>query len=232
MWPWKKYVRFSLLISQSMSTDTIRIAVVEDLRTLRDGYRALIDGTEGYRCVGTYRTMEEALGQIGQTLPDVVLVDIGLPGMNGIDGARILKERWPALVVVMLTVYNDDERIFDALCAGACGYLLKKTPPARLLEAIREATQGGAPMSPEVARKVVALFREVRPPGHVDYQLTAHETRLLKLLAEGNNYKSAAAELGISINTVCFHVKQVYQKLHVHSKSQAVAKALRQRIIR
>lgn len=215
-----------------MPTDAIRIAVIEDLRTLRDGYRALIDGTEGYRCAGTYRTMEEALGQIGQTVPDVVLVDIGLPGMNGIDGVRALKARWPALVVVMLTVYNDDERVFDALCAGACGYLLKKTPPARLLEAIREATQGGAPMSPEIARKVVALFREVRPPEQVDYQLTAHETRLLKLLAEGNNYKSAAAELGISINTVCFHIKQVYQKLHVHSKSEAVAKALRQRIIR
>jgi DNA-binding NarL/FixJ family response regulator len=215
-----------------MSTDPIRIAVIEDLRTLRDGYRALIDGTEGYRCTGTYRTMEEALGQIGQILPDVVLVDIGLPGMNGIDGIRVLKARWPAPVVVMLTVYNDDERIFDALCAGACGYLLKKTPPARLLEAIREATEGGAPMSPEIARKVVALFREVHPPEQVDYQLTAHETRLLKLLAEGNNYKSAASELGISINTVCFHIKQVYQKLHVHSKSEAVAKALRQRIIR
>src|SRR5262245_51586984 len=176
--------------------------------------------------------MEEALEKIPRQLPDVVLSDIGLPGMTGIEGVRLLKERHPDLLVLMLTVYDDDERIFDSLCAGACGYLLKKTPPARLLEAVREALQGGAPMSPQIAYKVVALFREVRPPKRVDYELTAHETKLLKLLAEGNNYKSAAAVLGISINTVCFHIKQVYQKLHVHSKSEAVAKALRQRLIK
>jgi len=218
--------------TEGTTDSNINIAVIEDSRTLRDGYRALIDGTEGFGCTGTYRTMEEALDQIGHALPDVALVDIGLPGMSGIDGTRIIKARWPTLVVVMLTVYDDDERIFDSLCAGACGYLLKKTPPARLLEAVREALQGGAPMSPQIAHKVVALFREVRPPKRVDYELTAHETKLLKLLAEGNNYKSAAAVLGISINTVCFHIKQVYQKLHVHSKSEAVAKALRQRLIK
>ena len=212
--------------------DVLTVAIVEDVRPLRDGFRMLIDGTEGFRCVGSFRTMEEALDKIGPVAPDVLLADIGLPGMSGIDGVRLFKERHPALTVLMLTVYDDDERIFDALCAGACGYLLKKTPPARLLEGIREAARGGAPMSPEVARRVVSLFRDIHPPEHADYHLTPHELRLLKLLVEGHNYKTAAAQLGITFNTVCFHIKQIYQKLQVHSKSEAVAKALRNRLIK
>jgi len=175
--------------------------------------------------------MEEALDKIGANLPDVVLADIGLPGMNGIDGVRLLKERYSSLTVLMLTVYEDDERIFDALCAGASGYLVKKTPPARLLESIREALDGGAPMSPEIASRVVRLFRQIRPPDKVDYHLTPHELRLLKLLVEGHNYKTAAAELGVTFNTVCFHIKQIYEKMQVHSKSEAVVKALRNKLI-
>jgi DNA-binding NarL/FixJ family response regulator len=131
----------------------------------------------------------------------------------------------------MLTIYDDDERIFDAMCAGASGYLLKKTPPARLLDSLKEAAAGGAPMSPEVARRVIALFREIRPPDRADYQLTPHETRLLKLFVEGHNYKTAAAELGVSINTVNFHVRNVYDKLQVHSRTEAVTKALRNRLV-
>ena len=216
---------------QSPRPEIIKVAIIEDLRPLREGFYMLIDGTEGFRCTGRFRTMEEALEKIGFDLPDVALVDIGLPGMNGIEGVRLLKERYPDLMLLMLTVYDDDDRIFDALCAGACGYLLKKTPPARLLKSLEEAAQGGAPMSPEIARRVVALFREFRPPKRVDYQLTPHETRLLKLLVEGHNYKTAAAQLGISFNTVCFHIKSIYEKLQVHSKSEAVAKALRNRLI-
>ncbi|HMG34176.1 MAG TPA: response regulator transcription factor, partial [Blastocatellia bacterium] len=185
----------------------------------------------GFRCSGTYRSMEEALERIPHELPDVVLNDIGLPGMSGIDGIRILKERYPQLVILMLTVYDDDDRIFDAICAGACGYLLKKTPPARLLEALREAVAGGAPMSPEVARRVITLFREVRPPERADYELTPHETRLLKLFVEGHNYKTAAAEVRTSVTTVAFHMRNIYDKLQVHSKSEAVAKALRNRLV-
>ena len=135
------------------------------------------------------------------------------------------------MLLLMLSVYEDDERIFDALCAGACGYLLKRTSPARLLESLKEAVQGGSPMSPEVARRVVALFRDFRPPEKADYQLTPHETRLLKLLVEGHTYKTAAAELGVSISTIAFHMKHVYEKLQVHSKSEAVAKALLNRLI-
>ena len=210
----------------------LKVGIIEDQPKIREGLRVLIDGTEGYRCVGSFGSMEEALAKVGHELPDVLLVDIGLPGMSGIEGTRRIKNLHPGLAVLMLTVYDDDRRIFDALCAGACGYLLKKTPPARLLESLREAVGGGAPMSPEVARRVVALFREIRPPERADYQLTPHEVRILTLLVEGHNYKTAADELKVSINTIRFHMRSIYNKLQVHSKSEAVSKALRNRIIR
>jgi len=210
----------------------LKVAIVEDQPRIRESLRILIGGTEGFRCTGDFESMEDALAKIAGDLPDVALVDIGLPGMNGVDGIRLLKKSYPGLTVLMLTVYDDDKRIFDALCAGACGYLLKKTPPARLLECLQEAAGGGAPMSPEVARRVVSLFREIRPPEEASYQLTPHEIRLLKLLVEGHNYKTAATELNLSVNTIRFHMKSVYEKLQVHSKSEAVAKGLRQRIVR
>jgi len=174
--------------------------------------------------------MEDALYQIGSQLPDVVLVDIGLPKMQGDEGIRVLKERYPKLLLVALTVFGDDDQIFNALCAGASGYLLKKTPPSQLLDSLREVMSGGAPMSPEVASRVVSLFRDVRPPQQANYHLTPTETQLLKLLVEGHHYKTAAAELKISINTVKFHLQNIYQKLQVHSKSEAVAKALRSKV--
>jgi len=210
---------------------TIRVAIVEDRREIRDGLATIINGTAGFRCTGAWRSMEEALDSIARDLPDVVLNDIGLPGMSGIEGIRILKQRHPGLLVLMLTIYDDDERIFEALCAGASGYLLKKTQPARLLEALREAVAGGAPMSPEVARRVVALFQTFRPPDHTTCDLTPHETRLLRLFVEGHNYKTAAAELGVTVHTVSFHLRSIYDKLQVHSKSEAVAKALRNRLV-
>ena len=210
----------------------IKVAIVEDRRDIREGLAMLITGTEGYRCTGAFRSMEEALDTIDRDMPDVALVDIGLPGMSGIDGIRILKSRHPDLAMLMLTVYDDDDRIFDALCAGACGYLLKNTAPARLLASLEEAGMGGSPMSPEIARRVVTLFREIRPPAAADYQLTPHETRLLKLLVDGHNYKTAAQELGVSVNTISFHMRHIYEKLQVHSKSEAVSKALRHRLIR
>lgn len=221
---------------QPLSSGPVKVAVVEDQRKFRECLAILIDGTEGFRCTGSFRTMEDALEQLGgdspgTVLPDVVLVDIGLPGMSGIEGIRLLKERHPQLTLLMHTVYDDDERIFDALCAGASGYLLKKTPPARLLEGIREAVSGGAPMSPEVAQKVIRLFREIHPPEKPAEQLTPHEIRLLTLFAEGHNYKTAAAELSVTTHTISFHLQRIYDKLHVHSKTEAVAKALRNRLI-
>jgi DNA-binding NarL/FixJ family response regulator len=209
----------------------IKVAIIEDEREIRECLALLVNGTDGYTCTGAYRSMEEALEKVPRQLPDVVLSDIGLPGMSGIEGVRLLKERHPDLLVLMLTVYDDDERIFDAMCAGACGYLLKKTPPARLLASLDEVVAGGAPMSPEVARRVIALFREIRPPERADYQLTPHETRLLKLFVEGHNYKTAAAELRVSVNTVNFHVRSIYDKLQVHSRSEAVVKALLNRLV-
>jgi DNA-binding NarL/FixJ family response regulator len=219
---------------QAPSPTEIKVAIIEDQRKFRDYLAALIDGSAGFRCAGSYRSMEEALDRLGPgtDLPDVVLVDIGLPGMDGIEGIRILKERHPKLILLMHTVYDGDERIFDALCAGASGYLLKKTAPARLLESLREAMAGGAPMTPEVAHQVIRLFREIRPPEKVDEQLTPHELRLLDMLAAGHNYETAAAELRVTTHTISFHLQRIYQKLHVRSKTEAVAKALRNRLIK
>jgi DNA-binding NarL/FixJ family response regulator len=224
-------------VIMSESTDSnialplIKVAIIEDRREIREGLATLLQFTEGFRCVGRFHSMEDALAKIGANIPDVALVDIGLPGMSGIEGIPILKERFPHLLPLALTVYDDDERIFRALCAGACGYLLKKTPPAKLLDSLKEVVAGGAPMSPQVARRVVALFRKFSPPPDVDYQLTAHEARLLRLLVDGHNYKTAAAKLNVSVNTVSFHMRHIYDKLQVHSKSEAVAKALRQGIV-
>ena len=213
------------------TNNPIKTAIIEDQKDIREGLASLIGFTPGFKCTGSYQSMEEALEKIRRDVPDVVLSDIGLPGMDGIQGIKILKERHPNLLILMITVYDDDERIFDALCAGANGYLLKRTPPAKLLESLREAVDGGSPMSPEVASKVIRLFREFRPPEKADYDLTPHEIRLLKLLVDGHNYNTAAKELKSSINTVKFYIKRIYEKLQVHSKSEAVAKALKERLL-
>jgi DNA-binding NarL/FixJ family response regulator len=187
---------------QPSDTSWIKVAIIEDRREMREGLSFLIDSTEGYRLTASFGSIEEALEGLGNDLPDVALVDIGLPGMSGIEGAKILKHRWADLPIIALTVYDDDDRIFEMLCAGASGYLLKKTPPARLIESLKEAVLGGSPMSPEVASRVIHLFRKIRPPEKADYNLTPHETRILKLLVEGHTYKTAAAELRSSVNTI------------------------------
>jgi DNA-binding NarL/FixJ family response regulator len=205
--------------------------LIEDLRDVREGLAMLINGSPGFRCTASFRTMEEALRTIKNSPPDVVLTDIGLPGMSGIEGIRILKNRFADLPIVALTVYDDDDDVFDALCAGASGYLLKNTPPVRLLESLKEVAAGGAPMSPDVARRVVRLFRQFRPPEKASHRLTPQETELLKLIVEGHSYKTAAAKLDISASTVSFHLQNIYSKLQVHSKTEAVAKALRNHLV-
>lgn len=219
------------MTESALKTEKIKVAIIEDRREIREGLGMLVGGTDGFVCAAKYGSMEEALPQIKKDTADIVLCDIGLPGMSGIEGIKRLKEKFPDLLIIMLTIYDDDERIFKALCAGASGYLLKKTPPARLLESLREAVAGGSPMSPEVARRVINIFRDIRPPEKADYNLTPHETRLLKLLVEGHNYTTAAEFLGVSYTTVSFHMRNIYDKLQVHSKSEAVAKAMRDRIV-
>jgi DNA-binding NarL/FixJ family response regulator len=220
-----------MFVMEEMDGKVIRTTIIEDQRDLREALSTLINYTPGFTCTGAFRSMEEAIARIKHDVPDVVLSDIGLPGMNGIEGIKILKEQHPKLIILMLSVYDDDERIFDALCAGASGYLLKHTPPLKLLESLKEAVTGGAPMSPEIAMKVIKLFRDIRPPERVDYELTPHETRLLKLIVEGHNYTTAAEELGVKFSTIKFHMQNIYDKLQVHSKSEAVSKALRDRIV-
>src|SRR5580704_7833609 len=214
------------------TAETISVAVIEDQPEIREGLRVLINGSPGFECVGTFGSMEAALQGIARRSPRIVCVDIDLPGMSGIDGIKILRQRYPEMLLVALTVYEDDDRIFGALCAGASGYLLKNTPPARLLDALQEAESGGSPMSPGVARRVVQLFRKFQPPKEASHELTPHEVRLLSLLADGHNYKTAAGKLNVSINTIAFHMKHIYEKLHVHSKSEAVSRALRSGIVR
>jgi DNA-binding NarL/FixJ family response regulator len=218
-------------VAGNRAEGVLRVAIIEDQKETREGLAFLVNSADGFECRHAYASMETALERIGSNPPRVALVDIGLPGMSGIDGVRILRKRFPSIAPVLLTVYKDDERIFQAICAGACGYLLKKTPPARLLEAVREVAEGGAAMSPEVAIRVVELFRKTQTPELPATALSPQEVRLLKLLTEGHQNKTAADELGISIHTVSFHLRSIYEKLHVHSRSEAVARALREGLI-
>ncbi len=204
----------------------LRAALVEDDDLVREGLRALIDGSPGFRCVGAWASVEDALAGLAGATPDVLLMDIALPGVSGVEGVRLVRERHPSVEILMLTVLAERARIFESICNGACGYLLKNTPPERLLGALREAKEGGAPMSPEIARKVVELFRRTAAPAP-DAGLTPQETRLLALLAEGHSYEAAAGRLVVSVNTVRNYIRSIYEKLHVHSKSEAVSKALR-----
>ena len=209
----------------------VRVIVIEDERELRYGLQTILNYTPDFVCVKSFSAMDEALRHIHADSADLILTDIGLPRLNGIEGTRILRERFPALPIVVLTVHSEDDKIFQALCAGANGYLLKNTPAAKIIEALKEVLAGGAPMSPDVARQVVKLFRTFSPPETAVYHLTEQEKQILKMLVEGHHYKTAAYELGISTSTVSFHLKNIYAKLQVHSKSEAVVKALREHLI-
>lgn len=208
-----------------------RVVIIEDERELREGLQSLINFTPQFSCVKSFGSMETALHFINSGEIDLVLTDIGLPNMDGIEGTRILRERFPELPIVVLTVHNESDKIFQAICAGANGYLLKNTPPAQIIEALNEVLNGGAPMSPDVARRVMTLFRKFAPPEISDYHLTEQEKLILKMLIDGHHYKTAAHELNISIHTVSFHLRNIYAKLHVHSKTEAVAKALRENLV-
>jgi DNA-binding NarL/FixJ family response regulator len=208
----------------------IEVAIIDDDVALRDGVATLVDAATDMRCTQRYGSVEDALDAHADP-PDVILLDIHLPGMLGSEGVAQLCELYPHAVVLMLTIYDEQDQVFESICNGASGFLLKKTPPGKLLDAIRDAHAGGSPMSPEIARKVIQLFRRVRPAKR-EGGLTAQELRLLAELADGHSYQSAAGQLGITINTVRNHVRSIYDKLHVHTKSEAVAKALKLGLLR
>ncbi len=215
-----------------MSTsDTIRVALVEDDPGTRDGLRVLLERAPRCRCVGAFASAEDYLQWRGGERPDVVLVDIQLPGMAGTDLVPQLRLNDPSTAILMLTAYSDDDKVLTAICRGAQGYLLKKTPPSRLLESIRDVRAGGSPISPEIARKVLNLFRRAIPHEPAAAGLKPHEVRLLALMADGHSYEAAGQELHISINTVRSYIRSIYEKLQVHSKSAAVSKALKSGIL-
>jgi len=212
------------------SAPPIRVTIVEDDQPLREGLGFLIDSTAGFRCDETYGSVEEAveaLEALQGDAPDVMLLDIQLPGMAGSEAVGRFRRLFPKMQVLMLSVFAERQKVFESICNGACGYLLKTTPPQKVIEAVREAHAGGSPMSPEIARQVVTLFQKTGPPREAEERLTAQELRLLRLLADGHSYQAGAKELAVSVNTVRNYIRSIYDKLHVHSKSEAVSKAIR-----
>ncbi len=204
----------------------IKISIVEDDKDIRESLAILLNGTSDFECVSTYVTCESAITNIENIRPDVILMDINLPGMTGIEGTKIIKKKLPDTEIIMLTISDNDQDVFHSLCAGACGYLKKNTPPLKLIEAIKEAVNGGAPMSMEIARLVVGSFRQET---HVS-PLTVRETEILKNLCDGSSYKRIAENLFIDLNTVKFHIRNIYRKLEVNSKGEAIAKAMKENL--
>ncbi len=209
---------------------SIAVSIVEDDPQVRGSLAKLIDGAPGFRCVSRHQSAEEALKEIPRILPEVVLMDINLPGLNGVECVRRLKPQLPATQIIMLTVYQNTEHIFNALAAGATGYMLKQTPPAELLTAIKEVHAGGSPMSSHIARKIVQSFQQPAPvPVAGAASLSPREAEVLDLLAKGFLYKEIADQIKVSYATVHTHIRHVYEKLHVRSRTEAVAKHLGQK---
>ena len=210
----------------------IRVAIFEDNRSLLDGLTAMIGGTQGFECVGAFPNCNNLLKNISQVKPHVVLMDIEMPGINGIEAVGMIKEEFPEIKVLMETIFDDDEKIFNSICAGAEGYILKNTSPAEIMEAIKDIHEGGSPMTPSIANRVLKMVRH-RPdtPAKESFDLTDREKEILTCLVKGMSYKMVADACFISIETVNVHIKNIYRKLQVHSKSEAVAKAIKGRIV-
>ena len=204
----------------------ITVSIVDDEKELCQSIATFVNGSPGFRCVSTSNSAEAALKRLPADQPDVVLMDINMAGMNGIECVKKLKGLVPEMQIVMLTVYEDTEQIFKALSAGASGYMLKRLTPAKLLEAIKEVQAGGSPMSSSIARKVVASFQKARPADEKQTRLSSREQMVLDCLAKGLTYKQTADQLGISIDTIRTYVRRIYEKLHVQSRTEAVAKYL------
>lgn len=210
----------------------IRVALFEDNNKLRESLKQLVDSAEDMTCTGAFADANKLIHNMRQADPDIVMMDINMPGTSGIEGVRIIKENFPGVHILMQTVFDDNDKIFAAICAGASGYMLKKTTPQKMIEAIRETYQGGAPMTPSVAVKVLEMFRiQTRVEKNEFIDLSEREREILGILVKGKSYKVIAAECFISIDTVSTHVRHIYEKLHVHSKSEAVAKAIFQKLV-
>ena len=212
----------------------IRVAIFEDNKLVRDALEAILNGTPGFTCCGVFADGNNWERNIKSSQPDVVLMDIEMPGLSGIEVTQHINENFPEVKILIQTVFNDSEKIFHAMCAGASGYILKNDPPHKYLEAINEVYNGGAPISPSVAKKMLGFFSNknviLASPGSTDYQLSEREQEILHLMVDGDNYKDIAAKAFISYETVRTHVKHIYKKLHVASRSEAVMKAIQQRL--
>ncbi|HMJ47459.1 MAG TPA: response regulator transcription factor [Ferruginibacter sp.] len=212
----------------------IRVAIFEDRKLVRDAFEAIISGTHGLTCAGCFANAGDLDYNIAHSLPDVVLMDIEMPGMDGIEASRRIHSRFPDIKILIQTVFDDDDKVFAALCAGASGYILKNTTPAKLVESIIEVYNGGAPMSPNIASKVLSLFQKIAPQVtdiSEDFQLSKREKEILAMMTEGHSFKTIAEKNFIAYETVRTHVKKIYKKLHVASLTEAVLKAIRHRII-
>lgn len=210
----------------------IRVAIFEDNTNLRQGLFQLVNGSDGFVCVGAFANCNQLQKNLVDAKPDVVLMDIEMPGISGIEGVRMIKANFPEVKVLMETIFEDNEKIFNSICNGAEGYILKSTPPVQILSAIREIFEGGAPMTPTIANKVLKMFNN--KPVSVsenEFRLTEREFEILKHLVDGMSYKMIAENCFISIDTVNGHIKNIYKKLQVHSKSEAVAKAIKGKIV-
>ena len=209
----------------------IKLLIYEDNPQLREGLTMLIDGSEGFQVLGAFKNCSNVAYEVDAYKPDVILMDIDMPGVNGLEGLKIIRKQNQQVSVLMLTVFDDNKNIFEALLNGANGYILKKTPPVKLLEYIQEASTGGAPMTASVATQVLKMFSQINLPADNDYHLSEREKQVLQLLVKGYSYKMIAAEMFIAMDTVRSHIKKIYEKLHVNSKSEAVAKAFRDKLV-
>ena len=210
----------------------IKVTIFEDNKHLRESLYYLISGTEGFTCFEALENCNDLVFDLEKSQPDVVLMDIEMPGMNGIEAVKIIKQKFPQVQILMQTIFHDDDNIFNAICAGASGYILKTTSPEGYIEAIKDVYNGGSPMTGSVARRVLELFQHnITPKGNTDYQLTPKEKEILQQLIKGKSYKMIADTVGSSYETVRTHMKNIYAKLHVNSNTEAVLKTLKEKIV-
>ncbi|MFI5134497.1 MAG: response regulator [Chitinophagales bacterium] len=215
-----------------MEQATIKVSIFEDNKSLLDGLSQLIECTPGFELYGAYHDCSNLIHDLKLATPDVVLMDIHMPGINGIEGVQMIRKHFPEVKILMQTIFDDDDMVFQSICAGASGYLLKNTPGPRLIEAIHDVIAGGAPMSPVIASKVLNMFQKNAAPGSGEvFILNEKEKQVLSFLTQGLSYKMIASELNITIDGVRFYIRKIYEKLHVHSMTEAVSKALKHKLV-